>query len=113
MTGFKPKCCQLFENAAVSRSDVSHAARDTVFARALASPIVILTMAQTPDQQNAIPTFRDLYPHLSDAEDRFDRYLALAVRIFERLKDDPTFPDRLKALTAEREALKMSAERSI
>ena len=75
-------------------------------------------MTATPEPQATPRAFRDLYPHLSDAEladaeDRFARYLTLAVRIFERLKDDPAFPEQLKALTAEREALKMNAERSI
>ena len=58
---------------------------------------------ETP-QSGSAPAFRDLYPHLheaqlADAEERFDRYIALAVRIFERLRNDPTFPDNLRALT--------------
>ena len=37
------------------------------------------------------PTLRDLYPHLNDeqlaeVEDTFERYLALVLRIFERLE---------------------------
>lgn len=40
-----------------------------------------------------IPTIRDLYPRLSEtelaqAEQNFDRYLALALRIFERIESE-------------------------
>jgi hypothetical protein len=75
-------------------------------------------MTGTPEQQKHIPTFSELYPHLTeqeraDAEDRFDRYLALAVRIFKRLESDPSFPENLRTLTAERDDLTMNAERSI
>jgi hypothetical protein len=62
-------------------------------------------MPQTAEQKDAVPPFRELYPHLTeeqlkDAEDRFDRYIALAVRVFERLRNDPTFPENLRTLTA-------------
>ena len=41
--------------------------------------------------KNPTVTIRDLYPHLSEkeleeAEDNLDRYLALALRIFERIE---------------------------
>lgn len=39
------------------------------------------------------PTIKDLYPHLNDeelkiAEENLDRYLALVLRIFERLNPE-------------------------
>lgn len=70
-------------------------------------------MPQTPEERDAVPTFRELYPHLTDeqlrdAEDRFDRYIALAVRVFERLRNDPEFPENLRTLTAEPDDRTMS-----
>jgi len=49
--------------------------------------------------ENATPPLRDLYPglneqELAEAEDNLDRYLALVLRIFERVQTDPQ-PDRL------------------
>lgn len=43
--------------------------------------------------KNPTPTIRDLYPHLSEkelteAEDNLDRYLALVLRIFERVESE-------------------------
>jgi len=71
-------------------------------------------MAGTPEPQDKVPTFRELYSHLTekelaDAEDRFDRYIALAVRVFERLRNDPTFPENLRALTAKPDDRTMNA----
>ncbi len=42
-------------------------------------------------EKKPAPTIRDLYPHFTDeqlaeAEDTLDRYLALVLRIFERLE---------------------------
>jgi|GEM_PF-1736683 len=42
-------------------------------------------------EKNPAPTIRDLYPHfteeqLAEAEDAHDRYLAIVLRIFERLE---------------------------
>ena len=42
-------------------------------------------------EKTATPTIRNLYPHLSEkelmeAEDNLDRYLALVLRIFERVE---------------------------
>jgi hypothetical protein len=67
------------------------------------------------EQHDGAPTLRDLYPHLTDAgvadaENRFDRYIELALRIFERLAADPTYPENLRALTAERGELTMNPE---
>ena len=46
--------------------------------------------------KNPIPSIRDLYPQLTEtelaeAEDNLDRYLALALRIFERIESQ-TYP---------------------
>lgn len=43
--------------------------------------------------ENAAPTIRNLYPQFSDqelreAEENLDRYLALVLRIFERLESE-------------------------
>ena len=48
-------------------------------------------------EQKPTPTLRDIYPHLNDeqlaeVDDTWERYLALVLRIFERLesqKDPP------------------------
>jgi hypothetical protein len=42
-------------------------------------------------EKKPVPTLRDLYPHLNDeqlaeVEDTWERYLALVLRIFERLE---------------------------
>jgi len=42
-------------------------------------------------EKTAAPTIRDLYPHFTDeqlaeAEDAFDQYLAIVLRIFDRLQ---------------------------
>jgi hypothetical protein len=46
------------------------------------------------------PTIRDLYPHFTDeqlaeAEDAHDRYLAIVLRIFERLELEAAQVDQL------------------
>ena len=46
------------------------------------------------------PTIRDLYPHFTDeqlaeAEDAHDRYLAIVLRIFERLEIEAAQVDQL------------------
>lgn len=43
--------------------------------------------------EQKIPTIHELYPHLTDeecalAEDNIERYLALVLRIFERLETE-------------------------
>jgi hypothetical protein len=43
--------------------------------------------------KNSTPTIRDLYPHfteqeLAEAEDNLERYLALVLRIFERMESE-------------------------
>jgi hypothetical protein len=44
-------------------------------------------------EKKPAPTIRDLYPHFTDAqlaeaEDTHDRYLAIVLRIFERLESE-------------------------
>lgn len=51
-------------------------------------------------------TLRDLYPHFLDgelfeAQDRIDRYIRLAVDIFERLRNEPGYPGNMRALTTD------------
>jgi hypothetical protein len=46
-------------------------------------------------EKKPAPTIRDLYPHFTDeqlaeAEDAHDRYLAIVLRIFERLELEAT-----------------------
>ena len=48
---------------------------------------------------------RDLYPHLNDeqlkeAEENLERYLELALRIYDRIRQDPDAYARFKTLTA-------------
>jgi len=50
-------------------------------------------------------TTRDLFPNLGEeqikeAEENLDRYLELALRIYERLRQDPAAYVQFKALTA-------------
>jgi hypothetical protein len=45
-------------------------------------------------EKKPAPTIRDLYPHLSEQElavaaDNLERYLALVLRFFDRMKDNP------------------------
>lgn len=51
------------------------------------------------------PPFRELFPELPDAElaaaqERFDQYLTLAVRIFSRLEREAAECERADSLTA-------------
>ena len=75
-------------------------------------------MAVAPEGKGKLPTFRNLYPHLTDgqvtdAEDRFDRYIAHVVQVFERLRNDPTFPENIRVLTAALDNTTINGERSI
>lgn len=65
----------------------------------------ILTAADIPLPNEHIPTIRDLYPHLSEeqlkeAEEHFERYLELVLRIYERIRLDPEAYENFQALTA-------------
>lgn len=62
---------------------------------------MVNTMAQEKRK-----TLHDLYPHLSDgelfeAQGRIDRYIRLAVDIFERLRNEPGYPGNMRALTTD------------
>lgn len=65
-----------------------------------------------PDQQSE-KTVRKLYPHLSDpqleeANENLRQYIALAVRVFERLELDPEASARFEALTVSRRDSKVN-----
>jgi hypothetical protein len=80
--------------------------------------MLMSVMAATPDPQKKAPAFHELYPHLTgdqlvEAKDRLDQYIALAMRIIERLREDPSFPENLPALTGSSENFKIDPERSI
>jgi len=45
-----------------------------------------------------------------DAEDRLRQYVALALRVFERLERDPDAMARFEALTASRRELRMNSK---
>jgi hypothetical protein len=71
------------------------------------------TVLPNPDQEI---TLRQLYPHLSDsqleeADETFREYVALALRVFERLELDPDAWARFEVLTASRQKLTMNHER--
>jgi hypothetical protein len=62
-------------------------------------------------------TVRDLYPRLSEeelqcAEEKLEQYLALELRVFERLLRDPDAYARFGALTASEPKPMMGGERS-
>jgi hypothetical protein len=62
-------------------------------------------------------TLRDLYPDLpdaerSDAQDRIDRYIRLALNIFERLSNEPGYPENMRVLTADAGRPTLDDERS-
>ena len=53
-------------------------------------------------------TIRDLYPHLNneqlkEGEEDLERYLELALRIYDRIRQDPDAYARFKTLTARSE----------
>lgn len=55
--------------------------------------------------KDSAPTIRELYPHLSDeqlreAEDNMEQYLALALRVYERIAADPAAYAQFRTLTA-------------
>ena len=64
-------------------------------------------MKNSPPPTNAAPTIRDLYPHLSEerlkeAEENLECYLALSLRIYERIWSDPAAYAQFKTLTTKR-----------
>jgi hypothetical protein len=55
-------------------------------------------------ETKSAPSIRDLYPDFSEkelaaAEDNLERYLALVLRIYERVQTDPESYARFRALT--------------
>lgn len=57
--------------------------------------------------EDHLVTFRHLYPSLDEEElkeavENFDRYLELAIRIYERLERDPEALAAFRALTRQR-----------
>jgi len=62
--------------------------------------------------QHPAPPISKVYPHfseeeLTEAQDTLDRYLALAVRIYERVEADPTAYAQFKTLTASRRVTRL------
>lgn len=62
-------------------------------------------------------TVRELYPHLTDAEQReaeenLQRYLELALRIYKRIRSEPETYAQLRVLTEPKHDPSMHAKRS-
>ena len=62
------------------------------------------------------PSLRELYPHFDDgqlkhAEDILERYVALTLRIYERIREDPAAWSLLQSLTAAAQTSKIEAAR--
>jgi len=63
------------------------------------------------------PTIADLYPSLDEgqrleAEENLKRYVALALRIYERIRLEPHAPPQPEALTSSAETRRIESERS-
>ena len=63
------------------------------------------------------PTIRDLYPNfteqeLAEAEDNLERYLALVLRIYERIQADPESYAHFRALTEKIRAVSCKSSES-
>lgn len=74
-------------------------------------------MNDKPGQPETAPTLRELFPDKSDgwlkeAEENLDCYLALSLRIFERIEKDPETMVRFDALTAALREFRMETQRS-
>jgi hypothetical protein len=62
--------------------------------------------------QHPAPPINEVYPRsteeeLKEAQDTLDRYLALIVRIYERVEADPTAYAQFKTLTASRRVTRL------
>jgi hypothetical protein len=71
-------------------------------------PFRLLAMSDT-----AGITLRRLYPHLNErdiktAEENLDRYLELALRVYERIRQDPLAYTNFQVLTSSKSPLKLS-----
>lgn len=67
------------------------------------------------DKQDG-PTIRELYPglneeQLKEAEENLERYVELALRIYDRIRSDPTAYAEFLALTASRRNGTIKAEK--
>jgi hypothetical protein len=73
-------------------------------------------MTTNPGKPQREKTLRQLYPHLSDSEleeanENLRQYVALAIRVFERLELDPDAWARFEALTVSRRNPRMNHEK--
>ena len=74
-------------------------------------------MADQKSESRDGPTTRDLYPALNDeelkeAEDNVERYLELALRIYDRIRSDPEAYAQFRALTVSGRTATIDVERS-
>ena len=74
-------------------------------------------MANQKSERKDGPTIGDLYPALSDqqlkeSEENLERYLELALRIYDRIRSDPESYSQFRALTASRHTATIDVERS-
>lgn len=75
-------------------------------------------MEKEMTQKEQVPSLRDLYPHLSEeqlkeAGENLNRYLEVALRIYERICGDPESYAQFKALTVQERTARINTERSI
>ena len=59
------------------------------------------------DKSEKVPTLKEMYPdkteeELADIEDRVKRYMALVIRVYNRISADPNEYARWRALTKSR-----------
>jgi hypothetical protein len=69
-----------------------------------------------PPKPEPKATLHQLYPHLTEAQlveagENLKQYVALALRVFEGLEQDPKAMARFEALTASRRQLRMNDEK--
>jgi len=74
-------------------------------------------MSKPKMDSEAAVTIRELYPELDDeqlkkAEENLERYLELAMRIYERIRNDPDAYAQFKALTDSSQNPTMHEQRS-
>lgn len=74
-------------------------------------------MAKPQHHNNREITIRDLYPNLNDeqlreAEEILERYIELAVQMYNRIKADPEAYAELIALTDKRRAARIKGKQS-
>jgi len=74
-------------------------------------------MIHSTHDKEPVRTVRDLYPHLDDeqikeAEETLERYLELALRIYERIRANPDTYAQFRTLTDSKPDSSMHDERS-